>query len=44
MVAIAAGDAKVRAEDKLARVQDALAVVEEARHRAKVEAALLEVE
>ena len=35
---------KALAEDKLARVQDALAVVEEARRKVEADAALLEVE
>ena len=38
------GDAKAMAEDKLARVQDALAVAGEARRKAKDEDALLKVE
>ena len=38
------GDAKVLEEEKLAKVQDALDVVEEARRKAEVEAASLEVE
>ena len=38
------GDTKALAEDKLARVQDALAVAEEARRNAEAEAACLEVE
>ena len=38
------GEAKVLAKDKLARVQDALAVANEAKHKAEAEAVLLEVE
>ena len=38
------GDAKELAEDKLARVQDALKVADEAKHKAKDEIVLLEVE
>ena len=41
---MAAGDAKVLVEDKLARVQDALAVAKEARRKVEAEAARLEVE
>ena len=39
-----AGDAKALAEDKLDKVQDALAVAEKARLKAKAEATRLEVE
>ena len=41
---VAMGDAKALVEDKLAKAQDALAVVEEAKWKAEVEAARLEVE
>ena len=41
---IEASDAKALEEDKLARVQDALVVAEEAKLKAEAEAALLEVE
>ena len=43
---VTVSDAKVRAEEKLAKVQDALVIAEEARHRAEAEAeaAHLEVE
>ena len=44
LVAVVAGDVKALAEDKLARVQDALVVAEEARRKAEAEAARLEVE
>ena len=44
LVVVAAGDAKELVEEKLARVQDALAVAEKARRKAEVEAARLEVE
>ena len=44
LAAVAMGDTKAGVEDDLARVQEALAVVEEARHKAKVETARLEVE
>ena len=39
-----AGDAKAQVEDELARVQDALTIVEEARRKDEVEVAYLEVE
>ena len=39
-----AGDAKALAKDKLARVQDALAVVEKARRKAEAEVAHLKFE
>ena len=39
-----AGDAKALVEDKLARVQDSLAILEEARRKAEVEDAHLKVE
>ena len=42
--AVTTGDAKARAEDHLARVQDALAVAEKARRKAEAEVAGLEVE
>ena len=35
LAVVMAGEAKARAEDELARVQDALVVAEEARHRAE---------
>ena len=41
LAVVAAGDTKVLVEDKLARVQDALVVAEEARRKAKAEAAHL---
>ena len=44
LAAMAAGDAKELVEDKLARVQDALAVAEKARRKAEAEVARLEVE
>ena len=44
LAAITVGDAMVRMEKELARVRDTLAVAEEARHKAEVKAALLEVE
>ena len=44
LAAIAAGDVKALAKDKLARVQDALTVAEEARRMAEAEVARLEVE
>ena len=44
MAAITAGDAKVRVENDLARVQDALVIAEEAKHKAKAEVASLVVE
>ena len=44
MSTITAGDAKARAESGLARVQDALAIAEEARRKAEAETAHLEVE
>ena len=43
LAAVAAGDTKALAEDKLAKIQDALAVLEEARRKAEAEAARLEV-
>ena len=42
--AIAAGNAKARVESGLARVQDALVVVEEARRMAEADTAHLEIE
>ena len=44
LAALVAGDMKAVAKDKLARVQVALAVVEEARQKAEAKAARLEVE
>ena len=44
LAAVATGDAKMRVEDELARVQDALVVMEEARHKAEAEVASLKVE
>ena len=44
LAAIAAGDAKARAEDDLARVQEALMVTDEARRKAEAETVRLEVE
>ena len=44
LAAIMVGDAKEPVEDELARVQDALTVVEEARHMDEAEVARLEVE
>ena len=44
LAVVVAGDAKAGVEFDLARVQDALAVSEEARRKAKAEAAHLEVE
>ena len=44
LAAVTAGNAKVLAEDILARVQDALAVEEETRRKAKAEVACLEIE
>ena len=46
LTVVAVGDAKIRAEEELARVRDALATTEEARYKAEaeVEAARLEVE
>ena len=43
LATVATGDAKVLAEDKLARVQDALAVVEKTRRKAEVEVSYLKV-
>ena len=43
LATVATGDAKVLVEDKLARVQDAPAVVEKTRRKAEVEASYLEV-
>ena len=42
--AVTAGNAKARAEGDLVRVQDALAVAEEAKYKAEAETARLEVE
>ena len=36
LASVAAGDAKARAEDEMARVQDALAVADEARLRLRL--------
>ena len=44
LAAVAAGDAKAQANDELARVQDALLIAKEVMHKAKAEAARLEVE
>ena len=44
VVASATGDAKARAEEDLAKVQEALAAVEEGRRKAEVETTRLEVE
>ena len=44
LVVVAVGDTKALAKDKLARVQDALVVTKEAKPKAEVEAARLEVE
>ena len=44
MVAVTAGDAKARVEGDLARVQDALAVAEEAKRKVEAETTHLEVE
>ena len=44
LAAVVAGDAKARVEGDLAKVQEALVAVEEARHRAEVETACFEVE
>ena len=44
LAAVAAGDVKARAEYNLVRVQDALVIAEEARHKAEAEVAHLEVE
>ena len=44
LAAVVAGDAKAWAKDDLARVQDALVVAEEARHKAEAKVARLEVE
>ena len=41
---IATGDARARAKEDLARVQEALAAAKEGRHKAEVKTALLEVE
>ena len=41
---MAAGDAKALVEDKLAKAQDALAVVEEVKWKVKAEVARLKVE
>ena len=43
LAAIEAGDMKARAEEELTRVRDALAAVEEARRKAKVEASRMVV-
>ena len=44
LVAVAEGDVKALAKDKLARVQDALGIVEEAKRKVEVETTCLEVE
>ena len=44
LVVFATGDAKARVEDNLARVQDALVIAEDVRHKVEVEVARLEVE
>ena len=44
LATVTAGDAKVLVKDKLARVQDALAVAKEARRKVEAEAARLKVE
>ena len=44
LATVAADDTKVRAEDNMARVQEALVIAEEARHKAKAKVACLEVE
>ena len=44
LAASASGDAKARAEEDLARVQEALEVMEEGRHKAEAEISRLEVE
>ena len=44
MAVVASSDAKVRAEDGLARVQEALVAMEEAKCKAVAETACLEVE
>ena len=44
LVTVSAGDAKVRAKDDLARVQEALAVTEEAKRKVEDDIARLEVE
>ena len=44
LAAVATDEAKVRAENDLARVQEALVVTEEAWHKAKAETSRLEVE
>ena len=44
MAIVTEGDAKAQAEDELTRVQDALAIEEKARPKAKAEVASLEVE
>ena len=44
LVAFTTGEARAQVEDDLARVRDALTVMEEAKRKAKVETAYLEVE
>ena len=44
LAANAVGDARARAEEDLAKVQEALAAAEEGKRKAKVETACLEVE
>ena len=44
LVALVAGDVKALVEEKLARVQDALAIMEKARRKTKAEVSRLEVE
>ena len=44
LAASAVGDARVMAEEDLARVQEALAAAEEGRHKAEADTTLLEVE
>ena len=43
LATIAVVDSKARAEDDLARVQEALTIMEEARHKVETETVLLEV-
>ena len=44
LAVVVAGDAKAQVKNELARVQDALAVAEEAKRKVEAEAAHLEVE
>ena len=44
LAAVATGDEKALVEDKLTRVQDALAIAEEAKPKAEAEASCLEVD